>query len=281
MSADVRLLNDRFPRSAKYHPQWLIANGMSGAGCTLWLTEWLAETLDLQPGLRVLDLGCGKAISSIFLAREFGVQVWAADLWIAASDNARRIADSGLSDRVFPLHCDARSLPFAGEFFDAVVCIDCYSYFGTDDLYLNYLANFVRIGGQLGIAGAGLLHELDDGVPAHLQAGWTQDFWSLHSAAWWRRLWERTGLVEIEVSDTLPDGWKHWLQWQQEAWPDNRSEIDAVQADAGQTLGIIRQVARRRNNAPLADYCWPDPLRTMPLPAPYEQQPLLRSEKGS
>ncbi len=40
------------------------------------------------PGLRVLDLGCGRASSSIFLCREFGVQVWAADLWFSASENS-------------------------------------------------------------------------------------------------------------------------------------------------------------------------------------------------
>ena len=48
----------------------------------LWLTEALTQVLPLEPGMRVLDLGCGAAISSIFLARELGVQVWAADLWI-------------------------------------------------------------------------------------------------------------------------------------------------------------------------------------------------------
>ena len=29
--------------------------------------------------MRVLDLGCGRAMSSIFLRREFGVQVWATE----------------------------------------------------------------------------------------------------------------------------------------------------------------------------------------------------------
>lgn len=50
----------------------------------LWLTEFLGQAMELQPGMRVLDMGCGRALSSIFLAKEFGVQVWAADLWIAA-----------------------------------------------------------------------------------------------------------------------------------------------------------------------------------------------------
>ena len=57
--------------SSRYHPEWVIANG-AGANA-LWLAEWLAEKMDLRPGMRVLDLGCGKATSAIFLAREFGV----------------------------------------------------------------------------------------------------------------------------------------------------------------------------------------------------------------
>ncbi len=38
----------------------------------LWLTEALSQVMELKRGMRVLDMGCGKAVSSIFLAREFG-----------------------------------------------------------------------------------------------------------------------------------------------------------------------------------------------------------------
>jgi cyclopropane fatty-acyl-phospholipid synthase-like methyltransferase len=105
--------------------------------------------------MRVLDLGCGRASSSIFLRREFDVQVWATDLWISASENIQRIRDAGVEEGVFPLHSDARSLCFATGFFDAIVCVDSYYYAGTDDLYLNYLAQFVKVGGQVGITGGG------------------------------------------------------------------------------------------------------------------------------
>jgi len=71
---DERLVSERFPRSSAYHPEWVIANASSGAN-SLWLTEWLAATMDLRPGMRVLDLGCGRAASSIFLRREFGVPI--------------------------------------------------------------------------------------------------------------------------------------------------------------------------------------------------------------
>ena len=69
--ADQRLISDRFPRASGYHPDWVIA-GVSGGANPLWMTEWLCEALDLKSGMRVLDLGCGRAMSSIFLRREFG-----------------------------------------------------------------------------------------------------------------------------------------------------------------------------------------------------------------
>src|SRR5947209_14286309 len=136
MPPDGRLVSEQFPRASRYHPEWVLANASGGANA-LWLTEWLAPALGLRPGMRVLDLGCGKASSSVFLRREFGVQVWATDLWISAAENVRRIRDAGVEDGVFPLHADARALPFAPEFFDAIVCIDSFYYFGSADLYRN------------------------------------------------------------------------------------------------------------------------------------------------
>ena len=63
MTVDERLLLARFPRASRYHPDWVIA-GMGSASNALWLTEWLCEGLELRPGMRVLDLGCGRAMSS-------------------------------------------------------------------------------------------------------------------------------------------------------------------------------------------------------------------------
>jgi len=148
------LISKQSPRSSEYHPDWILAS-VSGGASPLWLTEWLGESLVLRPGMRVLDLGCGRAMSSIFLRREFGVQVWATDLWFSASENLQRIRDAGVEDGVFPIHADARSLPFADEFFDAIISIDSFIYYGTHDLYLNYLARFLKPGIQMAIAGSG------------------------------------------------------------------------------------------------------------------------------
>jgi cyclopropane fatty-acyl-phospholipid synthase-like methyltransferase len=81
----------------------------------------------------VLDLGCGKATSSIFLAREFGIEVWAADAATSPTEKRKRAIELDCDASVFPLRVDAHSLPFAKEFFDAVIAIDSFLYFGTDD----------------------------------------------------------------------------------------------------------------------------------------------------
>jgi len=238
---------DRFPRSSNYDPAWVIENLMGPN--VLWLAEFLSEVMELRPGMRVLDMGCGKAVSSIFLAKELGVQVWATDLWIDASDNRKRVEEAGVADRVFPIHAEAHGLPLAHDFFDAAVSLDAYHYFGTDDLYLGYFSRFLKSEAQLGIVVPGLRSEIGANVPAHMSPHWTWDFCSFHSPDWWRVHWEKTGLVEVSISDWLEDGWKLWLKWldvcKQAAAPDDPEVREILRKDQGRYLGFTRVVARR------------------------------------
>jgi SAM-dependent methyltransferase len=271
MAVDQRLKSDRFPRASGYHPEWVLA-GVSGGANPLWLTEWLSEAMDLQPGMRVMDLGCGRALSSIFLHREFGVQVWATDLWFSASENIQRLRDAGAQDGIFPIRADARSLPFSENFFDAIVSIDSFMYFGTDDLYLSYLARFLKPSGYVGIALAGLMSEIDGPVPGHLAKWWAADMaYCLHSADWWRRHWERTGILDVAVADALPDGWRYWQEWLNLVAPANEVERRAIEIDAGRNFGYVRAVGRRRAEAQLFD-------PYLSVPAEYQKRPLLRDD---
>ena len=200
------------------------------------------------------------------------MQVWAVDLWFSPAENLERIRDAGVEDGVFPVHSDARSLPFGAGFFDAIVSIDAFVYFGTDDLYLANVARLLKPGGALGIAGAGLMHEIDGPLPDHLTRWWEPSHWCLHSAGWWRRHWERTGIVDVELADAMPDGWRLWLEWQRTVSPDNSVEIEALEADAGRFLGYVRAVARR------TELELEEPI--VSLPPHYEKQPLLRDSAG-
>ena len=44
----------------------------------------------------------------------------------------------------------------------------------------------------------------------------------------------------------MADGWRLWADWQKAVSPDNATEIDAVEADAGRLLTYVRAVAVSR-----------------------------------
>ena len=74
---------DRFPLSSNYDPDWVL--GLDMGPHPLWQLEDLMAHLQVQPGDRVLDLGCGRGATSVFLAREFDLQVVAVDRWVVES----------------------------------------------------------------------------------------------------------------------------------------------------------------------------------------------------
>ncbi|HKN01923.1 MAG TPA: methyltransferase domain-containing protein [Candidatus Binataceae bacterium] len=229
-----------FPRSVKYDPAW-VADNLMGPN-VLWLTESLCSRLELRPDMRVMDLGCGKALSSIFLAKEFGVQVWATDLWIKPTENWERIRQASLQDRVFPVYAEARSLPYADEFFDVIASVDAYHYFGTDDLYLERIVRFLKPDGRLAIACPAYKQELTENIPDYLREAYHHQQWhSFHTPAWWRRHWEKTGAVEVLCAEEVPEAAEIWNS---NAGPGN-PDTAVVLADQGRLLTFSRVVARK------------------------------------
>lgn len=177
----------------------------------LWLIEILCEKMDLKPGMRVLDMGCGKGLTSIFLAKEFGVTVFANDLWIDPTDNYKRFVEMGVEDKVFPIHAEAHNLPYADGFFDAAISIDSYHYYGTDETYFpDIYAKLVKQGGQFGMVNPGLTREFSNGLPEAMKPYWERKMYAFHSAKWWRDMWEKTGLVDIKFAEDIPDGKALW-----------------------------------------------------------------------
>lgn len=240
------LQSDRYPRSSRYDVRWLVDNLMGPH--PLWMAESLTNVMRLEPWMRVLDLGCGSALTSIFLAREFDVQVWAFDLWTDATDNWDRIQDAGFAGQVHPMDGDARHLPFADGFFDVIISVDAYQYFGTDVRYLPYCLKFLSESGQIGMIAPGLRIEPGDPMPDYLSERWNPDMCTYLSPQWWRTHWERTGLVTVETSDMVEDNWRDWLTWLEACNLVGRGfepDETMLRADQGRLLGFTRVAASK------------------------------------
>ena len=56
--------NTLFPLSAAYDRSWIKKNSLGEN--VLYNLESLCEIMEFKEGMRVLDLGCGKAASAVF-----------------------------------------------------------------------------------------------------------------------------------------------------------------------------------------------------------------------
>lgn len=251
MGIDNKLIRNEFPLSNKYNPDFILDNAM-GLNA-IWLTEWLTKDIVLKPGMKVLDLGCGCALSSIFLAREYGVQVWAYDLWIKPTDNLKRIIEYGVDDLVYPVHGDAKLLPYADGFFDVIISVDSYIYFGSDDLYLNYITGFLKKDGILAVAMPGLVKDFENGIPAHLKDFWGQDCWGWHTLKFWENHFLKTDLVDIKSAEYLADGCSIYVDWKKILEQEGRnpwsSDIEILQSDNGEYIGFIKLIAGKKQSS--------------------------------
>jgi cyclopropane-fatty-acyl-phospholipid synthase len=112
--------------------------------------ELVASKLALEPGMRVLDVGCGWGSFAIHAARHHGVSVTGVTISAAQAELARqKVAEAGVADRVEIQLADYRRLPSAS--FDAIASIGMAEHVGESqiDLYARSLFSLLRPGGRL------------------------------------------------------------------------------------------------------------------------------------
>ena len=227
----------KYIKTSKYDKSFIDEN-MMGPNAMVILEE-LVENIPLKKGMRVLDLGCGRVLTSIFLAKEYGVQVFAVDLWIPASENYKLIKEMGLEDLVIPIHSDANELPFAEDYFDAVISVDSYYYFGNNDTYFKEkLKPLLKKDAIVAIAFPGIVNEIEGNVPKEMEPFWNEEVIStFHSIPWWTKKFEHElNNFSIFEMDCFEQAWNDWLS------TDNSYAIEdrpMLKANDGKYMNII------------------------------------------
>ncbi len=204
----------------------------------LYLVSLLAKELSLEPGSLVLDLGCGSAESSIYLADKYAAKVIAVDLWSDPSDNARRIASREHKSNIIPLRLDAsQPLPFAQEYFDAILCINNLNFYGTDLAILNRIARHLKKGGVFCSGGECLNEEftpeqITNPPNVYNFAGpvWEEDFLTSHSPGWWAEHITRSEELTLVSCQELEDGQRFYEEQALFTEPEGYFGMSAQQA---------------------------------------------------
>jgi cyclopropane-fatty-acyl-phospholipid synthase len=126
--------------------------------------ELICRKLDLRPGERFLDVGCGWGSLLIHAARYHGVRALGVTLSEQQAVLAReRVAAAGLTERI---EVELRDYRDVGERFDAIASVGMVEHVGAGELasYAAHLGDRLRVGGRLlnhGITTGGR-HEVRD-----------------------------------------------------------------------------------------------------------------------
>lgn len=213
------------------------------------LEEELLSDNKIPQNAVVCDLGSGQGLTSVFLAKEYGFKVYAADLWSDPYDNRKFFDAMGLNDeQIIPVKADACDLPFEKEFFDAVITTDSYNYFGRDEEYLDSkLLPFVKSGGYVYIAVPGMKKDCHDNLPPELLLSWTPEQLDyLHDVNYWRSIVSKCGdadVLSVCEMESNEEVWADWLKQENEYAVGDRR---AMEAGGGKYLNFIKIVLKKR-----------------------------------
>jgi len=132
-------------------------------------TVELAARAAIQPGMRVLDVGCGIGGSARHLAAQHGCHVTGIDLTRDYIEVARALGErTGLADRVEFHHGSATQLPYPGGSFDVVWTEHVQMNIADKARFYGEIARVLKPGGRL------LFHDIfsRDGREPHFPVPW-------------------------------------------------------------------------------------------------------------
>lgn len=194
----------------------------------------------------VLDLGCGRGLSSLVIAKETGAKVYANDLWVKAQDNQKLFSSWGMEHQLFPFCEDANKLQFEKNKFQALFSIDSYHYFaGTKGYFQEKLLPFLRDNAivLIGIPG---IKDAFSGRSEELLTQWLGDeAYMFKSPSMWKEIigqHERIKAVETWEMDCFDCAWEDWLKTDNPFAQGDKKYFDTVIKPYTCFVGIFIQL---------------------------------------
>ena len=216
----------------------------------LRLSEELASHIKITSDMRILDLGCGTGLSTMFLVEEYGAQVFAADLYALPTENYERFKALKIADKAIPILADAtKELPFAKGYFDILFSVDAYMHFGHTEGMLATMASYVKKGGYIAISIAGLKKDFNGKIPVEMQPFFAikEVEEQMRGIDWWTDLWcKEAGVEIISISEMKchKQAWDEYLATRNPAIEEEKFDLDMMKAEGGKYYNTIQLIAK-------------------------------------
>ncbi len=216
----------------------ILLNNMMGPNCNILLEE-LIYRYPISKNARILDLGCGRGLSTLFLMEQFPTsKIFSVDLWTSPSENARRFELWGIDENAIPMQLDANRLPFANEYFDLIVSIDAYQYFGRKKKYFeNKLKPLLKNQGLALFAIPGLKNDV---VEEDLKKLWKwagDEIEFFKTCKWWKDNFcmHKSYIWEME---SFESAWQSWFSTEKEVAKRDADLLKGVRNRCMNFIGV-------------------------------------------
>ena len=196
--------------------KYMTAELLMGPNSLRILEELFAKfPIRLSSDREVLDLGCGKGLTSFAIANETCAKVYANDLWISAEDNAKRFCEWSKGEQIIPVHEDANELNFDKSQFSALISIDSYHYFATgkgffEEKILPFLSDKAVV--LIGVPG---IKDEFTGRSEELLSDWLgNEAYMFQSPSAWKEIIgnsDRIDVVETWEMACFDNAWNEWF----------------------------------------------------------------------
>ncbi len=199
----------KFFRTEKYHIDFQKTK-MMGPNAML-LTEELLCNLELRPTMTALDIGCGLSLSSLLIAKEYSMRVFACDLWVNPADNFAFYKKINMEKQIIPMKVDfTEAIPFCDGYFDLIVSVDSFHYFGQK---INFAKKILPLLKKSGVFAASFPVLLCDEIPPVLHEWFGEDINMMRTLDWWKNHFESQGAVidECGLCECSEKAWNDWL----------------------------------------------------------------------
>lgn len=196
--------------------EFITAEHLMGANSMQILHELLTRyPLRLTHEDKLLDLGCGKGLTSMMLAKTTPARIYAADLWITEEENNANFAKWGVEKQIIAVQADATKLPFAHKQFDALVSVDAYHYFAAKPwVFEEKILPFLKGGAMVLIGVPGIKDAYGDRTDELLAPWLGEDTHMFKSPAQWRKIFSKSECIaqaHIWEMGCFEAAWRDWF----------------------------------------------------------------------
>lgn len=195
-------------KGTKHYGYYPVGGHLSMHEAQREMERQLGRKLDLAPGAKILDAGCGEGFMALHLAQEFGYEIYGIDLLDWSIKNANKNRLKAVGNRLHFAIGDYENIQFPNNTFDGVYTMETLMHASDYKKALKEIHRVLKPGGIT----VNFEYALDDNIPTSDAAMWETIYrngalintYKDFRINRMKSIWREAGFINVELQDITP-----------------------------------------------------------------------------